>query len=128
MAGPVTLALADGTYEPFEFKDFEISGSNDSTMITVTSAARNTNSVYIWYSTGNGITLDNAKHLKIEYINIDGRSLSANSSGIVFLSSCENIEISHCYVRMSTTTTTSTVRCLSKATSTGSIEQCAYYR
>ena len=44
--GPVTLELVAGTYNPFVFSQFDIQGSNDSTMITITSAARNNHSVF----------------------------------------------------------------------------------
>jgi hypothetical protein len=114
--GDLTIAVEPGIYE----EDIDLSNRIFEYTVTITSTINNADSVIVRPSEKVGVIFNNSKNIILKNITVDARI--SKLSAIQFMGACTNITVRDCKLLTDTTTTSSNVCPVYKASGTGIVD------
>jgi hypothetical protein len=97
VSGPVIFLIDSGTYEAMNIPK-TYSGTNDTNIVTFTSATGNASDVKIVAPSSVAITLTNTGYLNFNHLTIEATNMSIPTA-VKIVSSATNIEFSNCIIK-----------------------------
>ncbi len=102
MSGTVTLLMDSGTYDGFSLVEIaDVMKSTDTLIIT--SASGRASDVVFVVNSGNVVTMGGNSNICLRSVTLDASA--GVGQGILFVSACDNVEISDCIINVSTAST-----------------------